>query len=552
MDTSGTAFSFTYDGRGNLTSDNRYLYRWDSFNRITNVVDTTYSTEHQELPHTATYLYDAEGRRVARLYEGQASGWVSERAVYDGAAVIEEYQFSAGATNILRRYFYDGDVNRPCVVQANINDNTSVEDSADEVYRLIGDERGSVLGIVDKAGNIVEKLHYNTTGLCKSYQADDSTATLDDNGYVSYRAQRVPFGYCGMYIEPFTGKGHTLYRDYDALHNMWLSRDPVAEQGGINLTGYCNGNAVDGVDPFGLWWWDADILEWGVGGMIGAHGADIGRASRAAGAEGYVGGATIAGDVLTFGKIKNLNQAANQYQGSEFQSARVSATVARSALLAAGGTAALQGALAGLGTLAAEGGAIGQAATIVRGGISAGLAVMSAESAGQNLGAATGEFESGEYGWSAFHASLGAMDIYSAGASGYSAGRDISSGSRGLANELRIAEQKIIGSAQETGTRGHSTVTKLVAKMYALNPSVERVTMDNGYRKLTGVGRYGPRPDVGVLYKSGKVRVVEVASKTDDISTLIRRNELFAGRYSIDATIKVNRWAQRINKIFPK
>jgi RHS repeat-associated protein len=189
---------------------------------------------------------------VARLYEGQASGWVSERAVYDGAAVIEEYQFSAGATNILRRYFYDGDVNRPCVVQANINNNSTIEDSADEVYRLISDERGSVLGIVDKAGNIVEKLHYNTTGLCKSYQADDATATLDDNGYVSYRAQRVRFGYCGMYIEPFTGKGHTLYRDYDALHNMWLSRDPIAEQGGINLTGYCNGNAVDGVDPYGL------------------------------------------------------------------------------------------------------------------------------------------------------------------------------------------------------------------------------------------------------------------------------------------------------------
>jgi RHS repeat-associated protein len=55
-----------------------------------------------------------------------------------------------------------------------------------------------------------------------------------------------------MYIEPFTGKGHTLYRDYDALHNMWLSRDPIAEQGGINLTGYCNGNAVDGCDPLGL------------------------------------------------------------------------------------------------------------------------------------------------------------------------------------------------------------------------------------------------------------------------------------------------------------
>ena len=33
--------------------------------------------------------------------------------------------------------------------------------------------------------------------------------------------------------------------------------------------------------------------------------------------------------------------------------------------------------------------------------------------------------------------------------------------------------------------------------------------------------KYGPRPDVGVLYKSGYMRAVEIASKTDDFAKLV-------------------------------
>jgi RHS repeat-associated protein len=190
---------------------------------------------------------------------------------------------------------------------------------------------------VDKAGNIVEKLHYNTTGLCKSYQADDATATLDDNGYVSYRARRVPFGYCGMYIEPFTGKGHTLYRDYDALHNMWLSRDPIAEQGGINLTGYCNGNAVDGVDPYGLWnlwniatWFvpnGGDVSAWHslnpfdetAAGRASASGAGKGAIDAAVGIGKFAYGATVGlGEQIT---LTTMDVGTSLGGGSDFNSA---------------------------------------------------------------------------------------------------------------------------------------------------------------------------------------------------------------------------------------
>jgi hypothetical protein len=91
------------------------------------------------------------------------------------------------------------------------------------------------------------------------------------------------------------------------------------------------------------------------------------------------------------------------------------------------------------------------------------------------------------------------------------------------------AGTKIIGNAQKTSTLGHALISKLYAWRYALDPRVERVTMDLGYKKLLGGGsfKYGPRPDVGALFKNGTIKIREIASKTDKISDLIQRNRNF-------------------------
>jgi uncharacterized protein RhaS with RHS repeats len=44
----------------------------------------------------------------------------------------------------------------------------------------------------------------------------------------------------------------THHRVYDPALGRWLSRDPIAENGGINLYGYVGGNFVNAVDPLGL------------------------------------------------------------------------------------------------------------------------------------------------------------------------------------------------------------------------------------------------------------------------------------------------------------
>ncbi len=261
--TTNTIPDYVYDytnhyDRGCLVQDERFIYTWDDFNRITEVEDTFYvaTNEIHQIPQTVTYLYDSLGRRIARRYSGHDpetdpdGRWADERAVYDGLVLIEERSWDTG--DLHRRYFYDNAVNRPVVVQEDKNGNNQVDDSEDKTYILITDDRGTLMGVADSSGAIIEKLYYNSTGLTQSFEEDESTKMLDANGNRLYKSKLVRFGFCGMYREPLTGKYHTHFRDYDPVHSMWLSRDPIAEAGGINLTGFGYGDAINNFDPYGL------------------------------------------------------------------------------------------------------------------------------------------------------------------------------------------------------------------------------------------------------------------------------------------------------------
>jgi RHS repeat-associated protein len=126
----------------------------------------------------------------------------------------------------------------------------------------------------------------------------------------------------------------------------------------------------------------------------------------------------------------------------------------------------------------------------------------------------------------------------------------IATGGAGL---LRQAGAKIVGTAQTTGTWGHAAVSKVLAYAHALDPRVSRVTLDVGYRKLfegtrAMVGRWGPRPDVGVLYRNGTAKVIEVASRTDDIARLQARHVAkWAQEGMGQPNVAVNNMAVRID-----
>ncbi|MCF7957145.1 MAG: RHS repeat-associated core domain-containing protein [Phycisphaerae bacterium] len=174
--------------------------------------------------------------------------------VYDGVKLIEEryYDHATLAGKLIRRYYYEEGINKLAMIEEYFGATTPAN-----VYIPLTDERGTLMGVIDgKSGNatygqIIEKLYYNSTGLCKSFSGSGGENTRDDgSGYNLGRSQYIPFGWCGMYRDPFTGHYHTHFRDYDPIHARWLSEDPAGYKDGLNL--YAAYMGVNGVDKYGL------------------------------------------------------------------------------------------------------------------------------------------------------------------------------------------------------------------------------------------------------------------------------------------------------------
>ena len=103
----------------------------------------------------------------------------------------------------------------------------------------IKDHLGSIHNNIGINSNFVyTSFFYNPYG--RSYRSSQTGTNPDD------------LRYAGMFYLPEQELYFTRYRAYDASTGRWLSRDPIAEQGGINLYGYVGGNPVNFNDPLGL------------------------------------------------------------------------------------------------------------------------------------------------------------------------------------------------------------------------------------------------------------------------------------------------------------
>ena len=58
--------------------------------------------------------------------------------------------------------------------------------------------------------------------------------------------------YAGLYHHKETGLYLATYRGYNPFTARWLNRDPIEENGGLNLYEYVGGNPINSIDPEGL------------------------------------------------------------------------------------------------------------------------------------------------------------------------------------------------------------------------------------------------------------------------------------------------------------
>ena len=121
------------------------------------------------------------------------------------------------------------------------------------------------------AGGIGGLLAYTSSGVSHFYHSDglgNVTALANVNNQVSAAYNYDPYGnllgssgpmanlnhyrFSSKEIHPGSGTYAYGYRFYDPNLQRWLNRDPIGENGGINLFGFVENSPAGFVDPFGF------------------------------------------------------------------------------------------------------------------------------------------------------------------------------------------------------------------------------------------------------------------------------------------------------------
>ncbi|WP_218081804.1 RHS repeat domain-containing protein [Anthocerotibacter panamensis] len=218
--------TFIHDPNGNqtqgLTGNNSYTATWDARDRLVSLSRAGF---------TASFTYDALGRRTSRTVNGQTQTYL-----YDGSDIISE----TGSKPAI--YTHGPGIDEPLLRKATGN----------EYY--LSDILGSIIGLTDDTGTIQTSYNYSP------YGKKQTTGFASDSSY-------------GFTAREDDGTGFYYYRAryYNPDQKRFVAEDPLEFGGGdSNFYAYVGGDPVNATDPSGLepipallppWWWAGVVLQ---------------------------------------------------------------------------------------------------------------------------------------------------------------------------------------------------------------------------------------------------------------------------------------------------
>jgi RHS repeat-associated protein len=195
----------TYDANGNLTNDGTNTYAWDARNHLVGITG----------PNTASFAYDADGRRDLKAINGTTTQFL-----YDGLNPVQELQSGAVSANMLSGLGIDEYFQR--------TDSAGARD-------YLSDILGSTLALTDSSGSTQTSYTYDPFG----------------NTTLAGASSSNPYQFTGR-----ENDGAGLYnfraRYYSANQQRFLAQDPIGFRGGdADLYTYVRNNPVNLRDPNG-------------------------------------------------------------------------------------------------------------------------------------------------------------------------------------------------------------------------------------------------------------------------------------------------------------
>ncbi|MFO1521641.1 MAG: RHS repeat-associated core domain-containing protein [Kiritimatiellia bacterium] len=235
---------FDYDDAGNMTSDGKNHYTWNDEDRLATV--TPLFPKHGE--QKFAYTYDHQGRRVytdRSTYDGNTGTWAAaSRTFYQyqgwnvvGATLLNPVP--GGYAPVSNTACVWGvDLSGLLLGAGGVGGLLALRDAAGNLAEYHYDFNGNVVGMTDPAsGQIVAEYTYDPFG--KRLTATGPLAAAN------------PFRFSTK-IEEETGWNYYGYRFYAPDIGRWPNRDPIGENGGVNLLCMVGNSTITYNDFIGL------------------------------------------------------------------------------------------------------------------------------------------------------------------------------------------------------------------------------------------------------------------------------------------------------------
>jgi RHS repeat-associated protein len=228
--------TFSHDEDGNLTSDGVWDYAWDAENRLVRMSATAVAVSAGRPALTLSFQYDHVGRRVRKEVRNGATLLSERRYLYDGWNVIAEMD---GAAAIRRTFAWGLDLNGGVSSAGGVGGLLQIHDA---------DAGKTLLPAFDGNGNVTVLLNADSGAIEASYEYSPFGELLRASG--SYAAAN-PLRFSTKWQDQESGLLYYGYRYYSPREGRFISRDPLEEQGGLNLYAFCGNDGINRWDYLG-------------------------------------------------------------------------------------------------------------------------------------------------------------------------------------------------------------------------------------------------------------------------------------------------------------
>jgi len=222
-----------------MTCDGRWLNIWDGENRLVSQQNVVSFAPNLLLE----FRYDHRGRRIAKKVTdlGNNNNVLSNlRFAYDGWNLVAEFDVATGGSlSLARSYTWGPDLSNTLQGAGGVGGLLAARSGTADFYPCF-DGNGNIIAWSDSQRQVRRRFDFDPFG---NVTTTENSATPMPN---------IPLGFSTKYTDSETGLVYYIGRYYFPPLGRWLSMDPIAEEGGINLYGFVRNDGINRADYLGL------------------------------------------------------------------------------------------------------------------------------------------------------------------------------------------------------------------------------------------------------------------------------------------------------------